>query len=64
MYANSNKRSIYLIYRLHGENASQYESGATKLYLHGRTETIRSTSVESAAFCKAFLSDGVSVSNK
>ncbi|XP_025081359.1 carnitine O-palmitoyltransferase 1, liver isoform-like isoform X3 [Pomacea canaliculata] len=35
-----------------GKQALTYEASMTRLYLHGRTETVRSLSVEAAAFAK------------
>ncbi|KAI1297337.1 Carnitine O-acetyltransferase mitochondrial [Mortierella claussenii] len=40
-------------YRKHGELVATYESAATRKYRHGRTETARSCSNESKAFCEA-----------
>ncbi|KAI7818178.1 Choline/Carnitine o-acyltransferase-domain-containing protein [Gamsiella multidivaricata] len=40
-------------YRKHGELVATYESAATRKYRHGRTETARSCSKESKAFCEA-----------
>ncbi|KAF9411733.1 Carnitine O-acetyltransferase mitochondrial [Podila epigama] len=40
-------------YRKHGEFVATYESAATRKYRHGRTETARSCSNESKAFCEA-----------
>ncbi|KAF9438342.1 Carnitine O-acetyltransferase mitochondrial [Entomortierella beljakovae] len=40
-------------YRMHGELVGTYESAATRKYRHGRTETARSCSIESKAFCLA-----------
>ncbi|KAG0371792.1 Carnitine O-acetyltransferase mitochondrial [Mortierella sp. AD032] len=40
-------------YRKHGEFVATYESAATRKYRHGRTETARSCSNESKAFCLA-----------
>ncbi|KAA0203613.1 hypothetical protein HAZT_HAZT010619, partial [Hyalella azteca] len=42
-------------YRVHGEPAAHYESASTRMFAGGRTETIRSCSEESAAFCAAAL---------
>ena len=38
-------------YRKHKELVATYESAATRKYRHGRTETARSCSIESKAFC-------------
>lgn len=46
-------------YRMHGYSAATYESAATAAFKHGRTETIRSATVQSDAFCKAMISTGV-----
>ncbi|KAJ2723595.1 hypothetical protein GGI07_002550 [Coemansia sp. Benny D115] len=39
-------------YRIHGEFASVYETASTRMYLHGRTETVRSLTQESAEFMR------------
>lgn len=39
-------------FRMHGRVATTYEACATRRFLHGRTETIRSASIESAAFAR------------
>lgn len=39
-------------YRVQGEPGAQYESGGTRRFIHGRTETIRSCSMESLEFCR------------
>ncbi|CAI2169322.1 5598_t:CDS:10 [Funneliformis geosporum] len=41
-------------YRQYGEPCPTYESASTRGFLHGRTETVRSCSVDSVAFTKAF----------
>ncbi|CAB9525485.1 Carnitine O-palmitoyltransferase 2, mitochondrial [Seminavis robusta] len=38
-------------YRLWGKQAGTYEATQTRTFLHGRTETTRTVSTESAAFC-------------
>ena len=40
-------------YREQGEVGAHYESGGTRQFLHGRTEVIRSCSIESRQFCQA-----------
>lgn len=45
----------FAFYRLHQEVAAQYESAGTRLFVHGRTDVIRSCSKESVAFSKAML---------
>ncbi|KAJ8921098.1 hypothetical protein NQ315_015896 [Exocentrus adspersus] len=45
----------YAFYRIHKVPGAHYESAATRRYIHGRTETIRSCSIESVAFAKAML---------
>ncbi|XP_013776464.1 carnitine O-acetyltransferase-like [Limulus polyphemus] len=42
-------------YRLHGQPAATYESGSIRKFLHGRTENIRSSSIESLDFCKQMM---------
>ncbi|KAI8083080.1 acyltransferase ChoActase/COT/CPT [Halteromyces radiatus] len=41
-------------YRAHHKITATYETGSTRKYLHGRTETIRTCSLESKAFVEAF----------
>uniref|UniRef100_A0A182PDF7 Choline/carnitine acyltransferase domain-containing protein n=1 Tax=Anopheles epiroticus TaxID=199890 RepID=A0A182PDF7_9DIPT len=45
----------FAFYRLHHVPGAQYESAQNRMYLHGRTETIRSCSIESIAFARAML---------
>lgn len=40
-------------YRQHGTVVATYETGHTRLYYHGRTETIRSCSNDSRKFCES-----------
>ena len=40
-------------YKLYKQPGAHYESAQTRIYVHGRTETIRSCSKESIAFAKA-----------
>ncbi|XP_072936490.1 carnitine O-acetyltransferase-like isoform X2 [Epargyreus clarus] len=49
----------YAFYRLHKTPGAHYESAATRMFVGGRTETIRSCSIESIEFAKAML-DGQS----
>ena len=44
-------------YKMFGVNRPTYESGQTRKFQLGRTETCRSVSAESVAFCKAMESD-------
>ncbi|XP_064554016.1 carnitine O-acetyltransferase-like isoform X2 [Drosophila montana] len=48
-------------YKMHKEPAAQYESAHLRIFENGRTETIRSCSNESLAFCKAMSSENASV---
>ncbi|KAJ2725477.1 Carnitine O-acetyltransferase mitochondrial [Coemansia sp. Benny D115] len=41
-------------YKLNGTSRATYEAAATRKFAHGRTETCRSVSNESVAFCKTF----------
>ncbi|XP_058062571.1 carnitine O-acetyltransferase-like [Anopheles bellator] len=45
----------FAFYRLHRVPGAHYESAQNRMYLHGRTETIRSCSTESIAFARAML---------
>ncbi|XP_039951311.1 carnitine O-acetyltransferase isoform X1 [Bactrocera tryoni] len=47
----------YAYYKLHKVPAAQYESAHLRIYINGRTETIRSCSNESVAFAKAMLDE-------
>lgn len=44
-------------FRLHKEFVAAYETAHTRLFYHGRTETIRSTTLEAVTFCKT-MEDG------
>jgi carnitine O-palmitoyltransferase 1, liver isoform len=48
-------------YRMHNEFVATYETATTRLFLHGRTETVRSCSVDAVAFVRAI--DDVRVSD-
>lgn len=47
-----------------GKQAMTYEAAMTRLYLHGRTETVRSLTTQAAAFAKAFVNPSVSNNEK
>lgn len=47
--------------RMHGHPTAVYESASTRAFLHGRTETGRSLSLESLAFVDAFDNEDVLV---
>lgn len=51
-------------FRIHKVPGAHYESAATRKFIHGRTETIRSCSVESIAFAKAMLDKNRSLAEK
>ncbi|KAJ2361399.1 Carnitine O-acetyltransferase mitochondrial [Coemansia sp. RSA 2610] len=52
--------AIQLAYtRLHGRVRPTYEASMTRRFLHGRTETCRSATRESAAWCAAMRDPGV-----
>lgn len=40
-------------YKVHGKVAATYETSQTRQFYHGRTDTVRSCTVESTAWCKA-----------
>lgn len=54
--------SIHVYYRMYKHLTSTYESGSMRLFLNGRTDTIRAASIESFAFCKAMSDPSASVS--
>ncbi|KAJ9607140.1 Carnitine O-acetyltransferase mitochondrial [Cladophialophora chaetospira] len=52
---------IQLAYhKMYGKNRPTYESAATRKYQHGRTETTRTVSDESVAFCNAMADPSIS----
>jgi len=51
-------------YRMHGEPAPTYESASTRIFSKGRTDTIRSCTIESLELCKAMVDEGVSSATK
>lgn len=49
--------ALQLAYRrLHGHYTAVYETASTRLFLHGRTDTIRSFTAASRAWCESMLS--------
>ncbi|KAF2897173.1 hypothetical protein ILUMI_09001 [Ignelater luminosus] len=54
----------YAFYRMHNVPGAHYESAGTRKYLGGRTETIRSCSVESVNFAKAMLDTKINNAEK
>lgn len=51
-----------MIFRLHGRSPPTYESGGTRQFILGRTETIRSATIESDTFARAMSWPTYSVS--
>ncbi|KAI9498725.1 acyltransferase ChoActase/COT/CPT [Zychaea mexicana] len=51
-------------YRLHKKVVPTYETGSTRKYLRGRTDTIRTCSVESKAFVEGWCNDAVDIKAK
>lgn len=51
-------------YRMHNEPACTYESASTRIYSKGRTDTIRSCSIESLDLCKAMVDNEASTLTK
>ncbi|KAK2174837.1 hypothetical protein NP493_772g02027 [Ridgeia piscesae] len=51
-------------YRLHGKPTATYESGSLRKYVHGRTDTIRSCSIDSHNYCLAMQDKNVSAADK
>ena len=54
--------NISILPRLHGHIPPTYETGSTKKFRLGRTDTIRTASVAVAAFCEAMASKDKNVS--
>jgi carnitine O-acetyltransferase len=48
-------------FRIHKNSPAVYETASTRKYLHGRTETCRSLSVDSAELCRKFHDSSVPV---
>lgn len=46
--------------RMHNEPGAHYETAQIRMFIHGRTETIRSCSIESVAFAEAMCDPSVS----
>ncbi|KAH8554973.1 acyltransferase ChoActase/COT/CPT [Umbelopsis sp. PMI_123] len=51
-------------YRQHGQPCATYESASTRMFKFGRTETVRSCSVDTVAFTKAWDDKDVKFSDK
>jgi carnitine O-acetyltransferase len=51
-------------YKMYGQSRPTYESAATRRFQHGRTETCRSVSTESVAFCEAMTSSTATVAEQ
>lgn len=54
----------YTYYKLYGKPAPTYETGTTRVYWHGRTETIRSCTMEALQWIKAMADPLLSPSEK
>ncbi len=50
--------------RLHGVSCATYETGHTRAFFHGRTDTVRTLSCESVAFCDAMLDSAATDATK
>ncbi|KAI7860304.1 acyltransferase ChoActase/COT/CPT [Circinella umbellata] len=51
-------------YRQHGKSVPTYEAASTRKFLTGRTETVRTLSVDSVAFTKAWEDENVKMEDK
>jgi carnitine O-acetyltransferase len=51
-------------YRIYGKHVATYESGSLRRFQLGRTDTIRSCTNASSAYCRAMALDGSSVGEK
>ncbi|CAH3173403.1 unnamed protein product [Porites lobata] len=51
-------------YKLHGKPAATYETAQTRLFYHGRTDTVRSCTVESTAWCKSVVGNNDDTATK
>ena len=52
---------VLFAYRLYNKTSAMYESGATRWFKYGRTDTIRSTSNASLKFLKAMSNPSATV---
>jgi len=52
------------MFRMHQTFVATYETGHTRAFYHGRTDTVRTLSVESSAFVRAMLDDVVSPADR
>ena len=52
---------VLFVYRLYNKTSAMYESGATRWFKYGRTDTIRSTSNASLKFLKAMSNPSATV---
>jgi carnitine O-acetyltransferase len=50
-------------FKTHKKVVPTYETGSTRQFLHGRTDTIRTLSVESKAFVEGVESESLTVNN-
>jgi hypothetical protein len=56
--------ALQLAYRrLHGKGTPTYETASTRLFLHGRTDTIRTYSADSQKFTEAVVAGEQTVCN-
>lgn len=55
---------MIFFFRLHNEPAAHYETAQQRMFIHGRTETIRSCSLESVAFAEAMCAPSNTVSDQ
>ncbi len=53
---------LIMVSRLYGRLAPMYESGGTRMFKLGRTDTIRNTTIEAQTFVNAMENPNVSVS--
>lgn len=59
-----NKLQLLFSFSLHGEPGAQLEVASIRKFLKGRTNTVRSCSVESVAFAKCMLDSRTSDEDK
>jgi carnitine O-acetyltransferase len=53
-----------IMFRLHQVPGAHYESASLRRFIHGRTETIRSCSVESIKFAQTMVDGTASANDK
>ncbi|XP_006822398.2 peroxisomal carnitine O-octanoyltransferase-like, partial [Saccoglossus kowalevskii] len=54
----------YTYYKMYNRPAPTYETATTRKFYHGRTETVRTCTIEAIQWCKAMLDDNIKPSDR